>query len=52
MSSSSGVLGEDIVSFGRESELKAQRAVFGCENSETGDLICIKFAETVVEPEA
>ncbi|XP_062187352.1 aspartic proteinase 36-like [Phragmites australis] len=38
MSSSSGVLGEDIVSFGRESELKPQRAVFGCENSETGDL--------------
>jgi len=32
------VLGEDIVSFGRESELKPQRAVFGCENSETGDL--------------
>ncbi|CAM0906563.1 unnamed protein product [Alopecurus aequalis] len=38
MSSSSGVLGEDIVSFGTESELKPQRAVFGCENSETGDL--------------
>ncbi|KAL6856221.1 hypothetical protein ACP4OV_019023 [Aristida adscensionis] len=38
MSSSSGVLGEDLVSFGRESELKPQRAVFGCENSETGDL--------------
>ena len=32
------MLGEDIVSFGRESELKPQRAVFGCENSETGDL--------------
>jgi len=32
------VLGEDIVSFGTESELKPQRAVFGCENSETGDL--------------
>lgn len=38
MSSSSGVLGEDIVSFGNKSELKPQRAVFGCENSETGDL--------------
>ncbi|KAB1669252.1 hypothetical protein ERO13_A01G121200v2 [Gossypium hirsutum] len=38
MSSSSGVLGEDIVSFGNESELVPQRAVFGCENRETGDL--------------
>lgn len=38
MSSSSGVLGEDIMSFGKESELKPQRAVFGCENTETGDL--------------
>uniref|UniRef100_A0A803KY46 Peptidase A1 domain-containing protein n=1 Tax=Chenopodium quinoa TaxID=63459 RepID=A0A803KY46_CHEQI len=38
MSSSSGVLGEDIVSFGNQSELKPQRAVFGCENAETGDL--------------
>ncbi|XP_072977177.1 aspartic proteinase 36-like isoform X1 [Typha angustifolia] len=38
MSSSSGVLGEDIVSFGKESALMPQRAVFGCENSETGDL--------------
>ncbi|XP_021755186.1 aspartic proteinase nepenthesin-1-like [Chenopodium quinoa] len=38
MSSSSGVLGEDIVSFGNQSELKPQRAVFGCETSETGDL--------------
>ncbi|XP_009395627.1 aspartic proteinase 36-like [Musa acuminata AAA Group] len=38
MSSSSGVLGEDFISFGKESELKPQRAVFGCENSETGDL--------------
>ncbi|XP_051144866.1 aspartic proteinase 36-like [Andrographis paniculata] len=38
MSSSSGVLGEDIVSFGNESELEPQRAVFGCENMETGDL--------------
>ncbi|XP_060673241.1 aspartic proteinase 36-like isoform X3 [Ziziphus jujuba] len=38
MSSSSGVLGEDIVSFGNESELVPQRAVFGCETLETGDL--------------
>ncbi|TYG69432.1 hypothetical protein ES288_D05G229900v1 [Gossypium darwinii] len=38
MSSSSGVLGEDLVSFGNESELMPQRAVFGCENVETGDL--------------
>ncbi|KAL2514785.1 Eukaryotic aspartyl protease family protein [Forsythia ovata] len=38
MSSSSGVLGEDIVSFGNQSELPPQRAVFGCENMETGDL--------------
>ncbi|KAK6782182.1 hypothetical protein RDI58_019978 [Solanum bulbocastanum] len=40
MSSSSGVLGEDIVSFGNQSELAPQRAVFGCENLETGDLYC------------
>ncbi|KAK6938612.1 Xylanase inhibitor, N-terminal [Dillenia turbinata] len=38
MSSSSGVLGEDLISFGNESELVPQRAVFGCENVETGDL--------------
>ncbi|TYH17824.1 hypothetical protein ES288_A05G221400v1 [Gossypium darwinii] len=38
MSSSSGVLGEDLVSFGNESELMPQRAVFGCENVEIGDL--------------
>jgi hypothetical protein len=38
MSSSSGVLGEDVVSFGNLSELSPQRAVFGCENDETGDL--------------
>ncbi|XP_058069997.1 aspartic proteinase 36-like isoform X2 [Magnolia sinica] len=38
MSSSSGVLGEDVVSFGDESMLEPQRAVFGCENLETGDL--------------
>ncbi|KAK8649044.1 hypothetical protein V6N13_129782 [Hibiscus sabdariffa] len=38
MSSSSGVIGEDVISFGNESELVPQRAVFGCENRETGDL--------------
>ncbi|KAJ0261294.1 hypothetical protein HA466_0044430 [Hirschfeldia incana] len=38
MSSSSGVLSEDLISFGNESQLTPQRAVFGCENSETGDL--------------
>ncbi|XP_021903439.1 aspartic proteinase-like protein 2 isoform X2 [Carica papaya] len=38
MSSSSGVLSEDIISFGNESELVPQHAVFGCENAETGDL--------------
>ncbi|GKU98883.1 hypothetical protein SLEP1_g11818 [Rubroshorea leprosula] len=38
MSTSSGVLGEDIVSFGNQSELSPQRAVFGCETAETGDL--------------
>ncbi|KAL1354630.1 hypothetical protein HN51_006690 [Arachis hypogaea] len=38
MSSSSGVLGEDVVSFGNQSDLAPQRAVFGCENVETGDL--------------
>ncbi|XP_059659326.1 aspartic proteinase 36-like [Cornus florida] len=38
MSSSSGVLGEDVISFGNQSELRPQRAVFGCENVETGDI--------------
>ncbi|KAA8522620.1 hypothetical protein F0562_013019 [Nyssa sinensis] len=38
MSSSSGVLGEDIISFGNQSVLTPQRAVFGCENVETGDI--------------
>ncbi|KAL4360483.1 hypothetical protein GQ457_04G035060 [Hibiscus cannabinus] len=38
MSSSSGVLGEDVMSFGNQSELVPQRAVFGCENEETGDI--------------
>ena len=32
MSTSSGVLGEDVISFGNQSELAPQRAVFGCEN--------------------
>ncbi|KAK4771811.1 hypothetical protein SAY86_013586 [Trapa natans] len=38
LSSSSGVLGEDLVSFGNLSDLPPQRAIFGCENRETGDL--------------
>ncbi|KAF3438828.1 hypothetical protein FNV43_RR17103 [Rhamnella rubrinervis] len=38
MSSSSGVLGEDILSFGNQSKLAPHRAVFGCETMETGDL--------------
>ncbi|CAN0863876.1 Aspartic proteinase 36 [Linum grandiflorum] len=38
MSSSSGVLGWDLLSFGNQSGLQPHRAVFGCENSETGDL--------------
>ncbi|KAH7520274.1 hypothetical protein FEM48_Zijuj08G0126600 [Ziziphus jujuba var. spinosa] len=38
MSTSSGVLGEDLLSFGNLSELAPHRAVFGCENVETGDL--------------
>lgn len=38
MSSSSGILGDDFISFGNESHLAPQRAVFGCENIETGDL--------------
>lgn len=32
------MLGVDVISFGNESELVPQRAVFGCENLETGDL--------------
>lgn len=38
MSTSAGVLGNDVVSFGNQSELTPQRAVFGCENVETGAL--------------
>ncbi|GAB2282668.1 hypothetical protein Dimus_017205 [Dionaea muscipula] len=38
MSSSSGVLGQDVISFGNQSDLTPQPAVFGCENTETGDL--------------
>lgn len=38
MSTSSGVLGEDVVSFGNQTELSPQRAIFGCENDETGDI--------------
>lgn len=32
------MLGEDVISFGDQSELVPQRAIFGCENVETGDL--------------
>lgn len=38
MSTSSGVLSDDLLSFGNQSELAPQRAIFGCENMETGDL--------------
>ncbi|KAL8240626.1 hypothetical protein R6Q59_013981 [Mikania micrantha] len=38
MSSSSGVLGEDIISFGNQSELSPQRATFGCANLESGNI--------------
>lgn len=38
MSTSSGILGEDLISFGNLSDLDPQRATFGCENVETGDL--------------
>lgn len=38
MSSSSGILSNDIISFGNESELLPQRSIFGCEIMETGDL--------------
>ncbi|KAL2668840.1 hypothetical protein AAZV13_01G151800 [Glycine max] len=38
MSTSSGALGEDVVSFGNQTELSPQRAIFGCENDETGDI--------------
>ncbi|KAI4389876.1 hypothetical protein MLD38_002050 [Melastoma candidum] len=38
MSSSSGVLGTDIISFGNSSELSPQHAMFGCETAESGDL--------------
>ncbi|KAK8686048.1 hypothetical protein V6N13_125075 [Hibiscus sabdariffa] len=38
MSVTSGILGEDVFSFGNLSELSPQRVVFGCETEETGDL--------------
>ncbi|WCJ31336.1 Eukaryotic aspartyl protease family protein [Euphorbia peplus] len=38
LSTSSGVLGVDLISFGNLSELVPQQVVFGCENKETGDL--------------
>ncbi|KAF3628861.1 putative aspartic proteinase-like protein 2-like isoform X2 [Capsicum annuum] len=37
MSSSFGLLGEDVLSFGNLSDLGPQRAIFGCEIAETGD---------------
>lgn len=37
-SSSIGVLGEGVISFGNEIELVQGLAVFGCENVEIGDL--------------
>ncbi|MED6196675.1 hypothetical protein PIB30_049606 [Stylosanthes scabra] len=38
MSSSSGVLGEDVISFGNQSDLAPQSAIFGCETIETGEI--------------
>ncbi|KAK8949137.1 Aspartic proteinase Asp1 [Platanthera zijinensis] len=38
MSSSSGLLAHEVISFGKESNLMPQHAIFGCENSESGDL--------------
>ncbi|KAE8672585.1 54S ribosomal protein L51 [Hibiscus syriacus] len=38
MSVTSGVLADDVISFGNLSELPPQRIVFGCETEETGDL--------------
>ncbi|XP_024530855.1 aspartic proteinase-like protein 2 [Selaginella moellendorffii] len=37
-STSSGVLGKDVISFSNSSDLGGQRLVFGCETAETGDL--------------
>lgn len=37
-SSSRGVLGEDVISFGSKTSLKPQRLIFGCENMESGQL--------------
>ncbi|PHT31837.1 hypothetical protein CQW23_28174 [Capsicum baccatum] len=37
MSSSFGLLGEDVLSFGNRSELGPERSIFGCEIAETGD---------------
>ncbi|KAJ8762585.1 hypothetical protein K2173_008024 [Erythroxylum novogranatense] len=37
-SSSSGILAEDVISFGNGSEFAPQRVVFGCADRETGDL--------------
>ncbi|KAK1440693.1 hypothetical protein QVD17_06522 [Tagetes erecta] len=38
MSSSSGVIGDDVISFGDQSELSPQWVTFGCEMLESGNL--------------
>ncbi|KAG0464410.1 hypothetical protein HPP92_020479 [Vanilla planifolia] len=38
LSSSSGVLAQEVISFGKKSELGPQQVIFGCENAESGDL--------------
>ena len=41
MSNSSGVLGTDVISFSNQIGLAPQRAIFGCENGETGSLFSL-----------
>ncbi|MCO5593674.1 hypothetical protein L7F22_047690 [Adiantum nelumboides] len=38
MSTSEGLLGDDLVSFGNDSSLGSERLVFGCETAESGDI--------------
>lgn len=38
MSTSEGLLGDDLVSFGNVSTLGPERLVFGCETLESGDI--------------
>jgi hypothetical protein len=38
MSTSEGLLGDDLISFGNTSSLAPERLVFGCEMAETGDI--------------